>query len=390
MNNAKGASGGSGITTGLRRAGLGRPPVALAVASMSVLAMVFTVASARGQDPGPPPAHQHPSPSAPTAVPGTGARYNITTFARVPEPGHPFGVLPAGKVVYVTTGGGNPTTVNTKGERVFTYSHRGRLLDTKPVGVAAPNMGLYGLARDAKGRLYVGDMNGRILRYRVKKNGKPTGDGEVYATVPPPYSLGGWYASMWNGIAFDRKGNLYVSDSQSPTIWRIPPNGEPEIYFRDPRLAGGPPGGPFGAAIGPDGKLYITVLGSALPGNSNDGIIYRLALSERPTALDLETVHVFRASGEKPLQGPMGLAFGKSGRLYVALGFAYQLVVLAPDGKELRRISSPMFATPTGLAFHGRSLLVANADFAPEERDKWRILRVWVDDRGVAPIRPSF
>lgn len=333
---------------------------------------------------------------APAGATATETRDRVTTFAKVPEPGHPFGVLPAGEVVYVTTSGGNPTTGNTEGEKLLTYDRRGRLLSTKPVTPARPTMGLWDLARDAEGRLYVGDMNGRVLRFRVS-DGELT-DGEVYASSPPPYSLGAWYTSMWMGFEFDREGNLYVSDSQIAAIWRIPPNGEPEIYFQDARLAGSPLGGPSGAAIGPDGKLYITVIGSALPGNLNDGIVYRLRLSERPSAADLETFHVFRAGGgggslagpiERPFPGPMDLAFGRSGRAYVTLGYGYQIAVLSPDGEELRRISSPLFATPAGLAFAGRSLLVANSDFAPAEPDLWRILKVGVGERGMPPIRPS-
>jgi hypothetical protein len=223
--------------------------------------------------------------------------------------------------------------------------------------------------------------------------GRPT-DSEVYASVPPPYSLGGWYASMWNGLAFDRDGNLYVADSQTGSVWRIPPNGEPEIYFRDTRLAGSAPGGPFGARIGPDGKLYITILGSGLPGNLNDGIVYRLRLSEHPSAADLETFHVFRVGSGRPdhlLPGPSDVAFGRSGRVYVSLGFGDQIAVLSPGGKELRRISSPLFATQSGLSWFGRSLLVGNGDWAPGEdtQHKWWILRVWVGDRGVPPVTPS-
>jgi sugar lactone lactonase YvrE len=142
--------------------------------------------------------------------------------------------------------------------------------------------------------------------------------------------------------------------------------------------------------LGPDGKLYLTVMASALPGNQHDGFVYRLRLSERPSAADLETFHVFRSHAGQHFPGPMDIEFGKSGRVYVTLGYGYQLAVLSRDGKEIRRISSPQFATPTGLAFFGRSLLVSNADFAPEERDKWRILRVWVNDRqGAAAVRPS-
>ena len=58
-------------------------------------------------------------------------------------------------------------------------------------------------------------------------------------------------------------------------------------------------------------------------------------------------------------------------------------------GKEMRRISSPLFDSPWGLAFMGQSLLVTNADIQPvESPDRWKVLKVFVGESGLPLNRP--
>ena len=67
-----------------------------------------------------------------------------------------------------------------------------------------------------------------------------------------------------------------------------------------------------------------------------------------------------------------------------------QIAVLDPAGKEIRRISSPLFDSPWGLAFMGQSLLVTNADIQPvESPDRWKVLKVFVGERGLALNLPK-
>ncbi len=67
-----------------------------------------------------------------------------------------------------------------------------------------------------------------------------------------------------------------------------------------------------------------------------------------------------------------------------------QIAVLDPAGNEVRRISSPLFDSPWGLAFMGRSLLVTNADIQPvESPNRWKVLKVFVGERGLALNGPS-
>jgi hypothetical protein len=66
-----------------------------------------------------------------------------------------------------------------------------------------------------------------------------------------------------------------------------------------------------------------------------------------------------------------------------------EIAVLDPAGNEIRRISSPLFDSPWGLAFLGNSLLVSNADINPvETKSKWIVSKVFVGEPGLPLNRP--
>jgi len=317
-----------------------------------------------------------------------GAGSSVSVFAQVPSPGHPSGIVVHQRSVYVSTSAGLPFAhFNNDDERVFRYTLGGKLLSSTRIDTApGSNEGLFALAVDGKDRLYVGDVNGRILRYTPGRSGP-----RVWASTPEPYHSGGWYAAAWNGVAFDARGSMYVADYQA-RIWRIIPSGDISIWFSDARLTGSGVviGGPYGAQIGPDGKLYFAVTDSMLPGGDRGSVIYRLPLKREPASDDLEEFHRFPAVDDVNPDAA-GIAFGRSGRLYVSLASANQIAVLKPNGKEERRISSPHLYGPWGLAFLGKSLLVANSEnnFVPDEHpDGWQILKVSVGERGLPPYRP--
>jgi sugar lactone lactonase YvrE len=95
-------------------------------------------------------------------------------------------------------------------------------------------------------------------------------------------------------------------------------------------------------------------------------------------------VHRFPVVPGQALPQATGLAFAESGNLYVALIGTNQIAVLDPAGNEIRRISSPLFDSPWGLAFMGQSLLVTNADIQPiESPERWKVLKVFVGESGL-------
>jgi sugar lactone lactonase YvrE len=320
---------------------------------------------------------------------------DLSIFASAPYPGHPFGIAVDDDRVYVSTSAGDffAGHQNSDDERVFTYDEDGDLVGTTVIDTAQnSDMGLFGLALDGNSgrnhKLYVADMNGRILRLGTG-NGPSTP--EVFSQVPASTGLSGdWMLAMWNDLVFDTAGNLYVPDDK-PRIWRVGPDGTASIWFTDPRLTGffGFAGGPLGGRIDPTGQwLYVSITVSAeFPLES---LIYRVRLVDHPTAADLELVHRFPfVPGQEPPQAT-GLSFAKSGNLYVSLIGPNQIAVLDPSGDEIRRISSPLFHSPWGLAFSSKSLLVTNGDLEPADNpDAWKIFKVYVGETGLPLNRPK-
>ena len=164
----------------------------------------------------------------------TTASDNVSVFASTPEPGHPFGIAVGDGQVYVSTSAGdffadpaNGGHLNSDDERIFAYDENGQLVDTTVIDTADnSDMGLFGLALDGnpgpKHQLFVADMNGRILTVGL---GNHAGAPKVFSQVPADSGLAGdWMLSMWNDLAFDRTGNLYVPDDK-PRIWRVSPDG---------------------------------------------------------------------------------------------------------------------------------------------------------------------
>jgi len=332
-----------------------------------------------------------------------GAPDAVSIFASAPEPGHPFGVAVGDGQVFVSTSAGdffadpaNGGHRNSDDERVFTYDEDGSLVGTTVIDTADnSDMGLFGLALDGnpgpRHQLYVADMNGRILTVGL---GAHAGPPTVFSQVPADSGLAGdWMLSMWNDLTFDTAGNLYVPDDK-PRIWRVSPDGTARIWFTDPRLTGlfGFAGGPLGGRIDPSGQwLYISITLAAEFAPSPDATIYRIRLVDHPTAADLQLVHRFVASPDPTVAPPQatGLAFARSGNLYVSLLGPNEVAVLDPAGNEVRRISDPRFRSPWGLAFMGNSLLVTNGDLEPATNpDAWKIFRVAVGETGLPLNRP--
>jgi hypothetical protein len=330
----------------------------------------------------------------PVAAQGRPAIGDVSVFASAPAPGHPFGIAVDGDRVYVSTSAGDffAPNQNSDDERVFQYGDDGQLLRTTVIDTADnSDMGLFGLALDgnkgANHKLYVADMNGRILRLNAGPN---PGAPELCSQVPAPLSDGGWMSAMWNDLAFDHAGNLYVPDDK-PRIWRVSPDGTPEIWFTDPRLTGffGIAGGPLGGRIDPTGQwLSFSITVSAeFP---LEAVIYKVRLVDHPTAADLVLIHRFPWDQNAAPPQATGIAFAKSGNLYVSLLGPNQVAVLDPAGNEIGRISDPWFHSPWGLAFMGKSLLVTNGDLEPGAHpDAWKIFRVNVGEVGLPLIRPT-
>jgi sugar lactone lactonase YvrE len=326
-------------------------------------------------------------------------------LATVPAPGFPGpmgfpeGLAVNGDRVFV----GASATFGTTGSvasQVYAFDRRtGALLRTYAIegqNLAAEHA-IVGMGFDRNGLLYVTDTQQGLVRLDPE-----SGAQEVYASIPDlkPCSVAPAPCSptaidrppLPNDLAFDEDGNAYITDTFQATLWRVPPGGgEAQIWFQDPILDGF--FGPNGIRISPDNsKLYFNITaGGATFGTP--GFVFRLPLVDHPTSADLATVHTY------PFEGADGMAFGRSGKLYVALAVANQISVLGPDGTEEARYAGPASARPSPIPFdapasvgfddESESLLVTNHALFTGIPSHFVVFKAFVDDKGHPLIRPE-
>ena len=324
---------------------------------------------------------------------------DVKVLATVPTPpGYPEGIAVKCNKVYVagparfgTTGTG-PSAVfafNTDtGELVRTYETQGENLMAEHADSC--------IAFDGRGRLYV--LNTQLGMYRLDPEtgqqssySTPFPDLHPCSTTPAPCSpTAGDAPALPNDIAFDEAGNAYVTDSMQATVWRVAPGGgAPQIWFQDARLDSGYVG-VNGIRLSPDRQRVFLTVTADLPGGS---YIYTLPLVAQPAAADLSVFHQFA-----PGDFPDGIAFGKSGNLYVAMAtpFASGVAVIRPDGTEAARLGnsplSPIFPydSPANIAFNGKgSLLATNHAFATGIPSQFTVLDVYVNDSAAPLAKPD-
>jgi len=109
-------------------------------------------------------------------------------------------------------------------------------------------------------------------------------------------------------------------------------------------------------------------------------VIYQLPVVDSPVATDLE---LFASLG---FTGPDGIAFGKSGKLYVAEALSSTVKVLNPDGSLDAVYTGPATANPPvpGLTLQhlsddrtGKLLVTNHASLVPFDPNLFVVLTSW-------------
>jgi sugar lactone lactonase YvrE len=179
---------------------------------------------------------------------------------------------------------------------------------------AGEGIGLAGMAFDGPGDLFV---------TAVTFNPADSGVYEIPPGGTPSRLPGSEQIGLANGLAFDDRGSLYVTDSLQGAVWRLSPEGA-ERLVQDPLLEGD---GSFGVGV-PIGANGIAFLhGSLYVTNTELGRVVRIPLSPSGAAGALQLV----AEGLQFI-GSDGCQFDVHGNLYIALNAQNKLVRLAPDG----------------------------------------------------------
>lgn len=318
-----------------------------------------------------------------------------SVFANVPTPpGSPEGVVVVGNRVFVS-GPARFGTAGTGPSQVLVYD-RATGAHAPPITIQGEltqfEHGLSCITSDLRGRLYVLSTQLGVVRLTPQPGGGFVQD--IYAPAPAdlapctPASSGPCSPTAFDGppllndLAFDWAGNLYITDSFQATVYRVAPGGgSPSIWFQSPALAGIPFNqGVNGLRISPDQKkVYVTV---TLPlSNPAVGRLYAIPRVEAPAAADLQLVHEFG-----PGDAPDGIAFGITGKVYVALAGTNAIAVLAPNGIEQRRFTGPTgsaipFDGPANIAFDLKgSIFVTNHAPITNDPTHFAVLKTYVGD----------
>jgi sugar lactone lactonase YvrE len=237
--------------------------------------------------------------------------------------------------------------------------------------------GVLGLAVDPGGDLYAAFPSGDPATHgvwRIRRDGTMARLRGSDAMLTP------------NALAFDVRGNLYVSDSQDGTIWRFPAKSTGSLWLRHPLLAPAPNIGANGVAFVPPASLFVA--------NTDQALIARVPIRSDGSPGEPAVV---AAAFELLLVD--GLAADAHGDLHAViagstiLGTAPVVRIdprtgaITPSTDEGER-----FDFPTSLAFgtgrrDRKSVYVVNAGLFPEDRPEAApsIVRVGVGVPG-API----
>src|SRR5436305_5249082 len=342
-----------------------------------------------------------------TATPAaTETKGTLHLFARVPDPGSPEPVLiaPDGSVYTATLNAESGDT--SAPSKVFHFSADGKLIGQWTIQGQdlSQEHGLTGMAMDAEGRLYVGN----IAPPSVIRLDPKTGEQSVYAqlrdvpvcsaTVTTDCSKSMRDLKSWpDYLVFTPDGTLYETDSLQALIWRIPKGGgKGQVWFTDDRLQSltGPPGfGPSAMKLMPDGNtlIFSTVEGPTGDGDPTAGRLWKLPIQPDGKPGELKEFYVAQSA-----DAPGGIAFAKSGAIYVNLTGSRQIAQLSPDGKEVARFPDPVsnqannppLDGPIDVAYHGNSLLVANSAYVSNSSSSWALTDVFVGEPGISTAVP--
>jgi sugar lactone lactonase YvrE len=154
---------------------------------------------------------------------------------------------------------------------------------------------------------------------------------------------------LWaNGLCFDERGNLYVTDSLTGAIWIITPHGSAKIWFEDEMLTGLGTIPNFGLPVGANGIAYYH--GSIYVASTERAYLIRVPIKKGGAAGKPVVV----ADGDE-LYGLDGIALDVHGNIYGALVLKNELVkidhnsmkitVLATANDGLDNPASPAFGT---------------------------------------------
>jgi sugar lactone lactonase YvrE len=265
---------------------------------------------------------------------------------------------------------------------------------TRVLTMPAPNVP-ESIAIDEEGAFYMGiPFTGHVMKVTADGNRStlatfpglnPLGvrldeEGNVFVAVPTsgvweipaeggPKKLLAGGPALWNGLAFDHSGNLFVSDSHGGAIWRIGEDGSFSKWSDSSLLQGTTAPGPCGKvhpavpSFGPLGAngIAFNKHGDMLVANTDFGTIVRIPVNRDGSA---GTAGIF-AGPACSLWGADGVAMDNRDNLYVAANSKGQIDRVDPHGNIEVLAAGPPLNFPSDVAFgtrHGdrKQLFISN------------------------------
>ncbi|MYN47469.1 gluconolaconase [Pseudoduganella sp. FT93W] len=274
----------------------------------------------------------------------------------------PFGLVgdSAGNL-YLAEGGEANRVVRIGSDGVVTLLAGGKEGFSDGTGAAAALHTPSGLAIDAAGNLYVADTGNNAIRKISPQGVVSTLAGDGIAGDQD----GQGAAARFNGpvgIALDRAGVVYVSDTYNDRIRKITPDGMVST------LAGGKRNGmvdgaaaearfdlPTGLVVAPDGTLLIADTGNdAIRRLGPDGMVSTIAAAPEDDRVSL-------------LRAPVALALTHDGYLYLASQTHGRVAQITPQGEVLAledadHPAQPGYGADGGVRLHAPRGMALAAD----------------------------
>ncbi|MDX1429380.1 MAG: hypothetical protein R3282_03785, partial [Rhodothermales bacterium] len=227
------------------------------------------------------------------------------------------------------------------------------------IDASAGDVGVLGLATDAPGNVYAGvqssnaDANGVwVLDRRSGEATRIEGSENI---------------AFANDVAFDKEGNLYITDSVLGAIWRLPKHGELEPWLTgDENLAGTGVLG-LGAPVGANGIEYRQ--GTLFVANTEKGLVVAVPVGPDGSPGVSSIVAAFPEIEVQPgvflPSAADGLALDVFGNIYVAQINLSTIVKVATNGDVSVVFSGDPLDWPSSIKFgtsraHQKTLFAVN------------------------------
>ena len=262
--------------------------------------------------------------------------------------------------------------------KIVKFNPKGEVSDFAFLPPPTPaGIGILGLAVDAPGNVYAGLFSGDEATqgvYKVDRDGNSERlPGTEAITFP-------------NALAFDKRGNLYVTDTIIGAVWRISPDGSVEMWIQDETLVGfilpDPGAPPF--PIGANGIAYRQ--GSLFVANSTEAQIVRIPILKDGSAGSPE---IF-VKDPAELLVLDGIGLDVHGNIYGAVITQSKLVKIDAQTKEITTLATAADGLdfPASLSFgtgkgDRQSVFVTNYAIGPPGGTGRALMKVEVGEPGL-------